>query len=297
MDKYDLIKKQSWTLHQKIDHSLGTIEKFYNHYQGNVYISFSGGKDSTVLLHLVRKIFPDTVGVFVNTGLEYPEIVDFVKTTPNTQILKPRKNFKDVINQYGFPIVSKKISMGIDRYRKTNSSVQKQLRLYGGINPVSGKKQHPTISKKWHHLLEAPFKISERCCDVLKKDPLKRFAQRTNLYPLIGTMAEESAFRVQEYIQHGCINYDKKIPQATPIIFWTEQDVWKYIHSHDIPYSSIYDKGYTRTGCMFCLFGIMNEDSPNRFQQMKVTHPKQHNYCINKLGLQEPLDFLNIDYE
>jgi len=298
LTKQILIERQGWPLEQKIDHTLGAIEQFYNRFDGKVYVSFSGGKDSTVLLDLVRKVYPDVKAVFADTGLEYPEIRDFTKSTPNCEFMKPKKTFKWVIENYGFPIISKKISMGISRYRNTNSDLQKKLRLFGGTNPTSGKKQHPSVPKKYHHIVDAPFKISEKCCDVLKKEPLKRYSKQTGEHPFIATMAEESAFRTIEYLKHGCNAFDKKEPQSTPMMFWTEDDIWNYLKKYEIPYSTIYDKGYTRTGCMFCAFGIMNEkkDKNNRFQQMKITHPKQYDYCINKLGLGKVLDFIDVKY-
>lgn len=67
----------------------------------NCYISFSGGKDSTVLLHLVRKLYPEIEAVFVDTGLEYPEIKQFVKSIDNVTILRPKMMFNEVINKYG----------------------------------------------------------------------------------------------------------------------------------------------------------------------------------------------------
>jgi 3'-phosphoadenosine 5'-phosphosulfate sulfotransferase (PAPS reductase)/FAD synthetase len=296
MTKYDLIEKQGWSLEQKVDHTLGAIEQFYNRYSGNVYISFSGGKDSTVLLHIARLLFPNIKCVFADTGLEYPEIRDFCKQTENCTFVKPRRNFKWVIDNYGYPVISKKISMGVSRYRNTKCELQKELRLHGGINPTSGMKQHPTVSRKWHYLIDAPFKISERCCDVLKKEPLITFEKETGLHPIIGTMAEESSLRVQQYLKHGCNAFDRDHPQSTPMMFWTEADVWLYIEKFSVPYCGIYDLGYKRTGCMFCMFGIANESKPNRFEQMKATHPAQYNYCINKLGLGGVLDFIGIKY-
>lgn len=93
LTKTELIKRQNWTLNQKIDHSLGAIEQFYNHFNGKTYVSFSGGKDSSVLLHLARIIYWDIPAVFVDTGLEYPEIRDFIKEIhPETTWIKPKKN-------------------------------------------------------------------------------------------------------------------------------------------------------------------------------------------------------------
>ena len=75
-----------------------------------VFISFSGGKDSTVLLHIARQIFPKIRAVFVDTGLEYPEIRKFVKTFDNIEILRPKMRFDEVIKKYGYPIISKEVS-------------------------------------------------------------------------------------------------------------------------------------------------------------------------------------------
>ena len=83
MDIKELKERQAWTLDQKIDHSLGAIDQFYQRLDGKVYVSFSGGKDSTVLYWLARKIYPDIKGVFWNTGNEYPDIVRFVNKTKN----------------------------------------------------------------------------------------------------------------------------------------------------------------------------------------------------------------------
>ena len=78
----ELHQRQQWPLHQKIDHALGTVEAFVARTGKVPYVSFSGGKDSTVLLDLVRRfLYPDIKAVFCNTGNEYPEIVKFVRRT------------------------------------------------------------------------------------------------------------------------------------------------------------------------------------------------------------------------
>ena len=84
---------------------------------------------------------------------------------------------------------------------------------------------------------------------------------------------------------------------STPMGFWTEKDVWEYLHKYDIPYSEIYDKGYERTGCMFCMFGVHQEKGENRFQRLKKTHPKVHEYCMTKLGIKKVLDYINVASE
>ena len=64
----------------------------------------------------------------------------------------------------------------------------------------------------------------------------------------------------------------------------------------NLSYSDLEFTGEQRTGCMFCMFGCHLEKSPNRFERMKKTHPKQYNYCINKLKLGEVLDYIGVKY-
>lgn len=289
--------RQAYSLDIKISLSNLRIRQWYEHFCGSVYVSFSGGKDSTVLLDLVRRQYPEVPAVFIDTGLEFPEIRDFVKSIDNVVWIKPKMNFKQVIEKYGYPVISKKISMGVDRYCNTKFEVQKKLRLYGGINPTSGKKQHPTISKKWHYLIAAPFKISDRCCDVLKKSPIKKYNRESGRAGIIGTMATDSTLRKQVYYSNGCNAFDRVSgPLSTPMAFWKEADVWEYIKEYSLPYSTIYDKGYDRTGCIFCAFGCHMEKN-NRFIQLQKTHPKLYHYCIEELHMGEVLEYIGILYK
>lgn len=267
------------------------IRQWYDFWEGQVYVAFSGGKDSTVLLHKVRRLFPDVPAVFSDTGLEYPEIRAFVKTIDNVVWMRPKMNFKQVLDKYGFPILSKEISMGFDRYRNTKDPVQKDLRINGGINPTSGRKQQRSIPIKWQYLLDSGLKFSERCCDVLKKEPFKRYEKESKRRPYVGTMVDESEARKKAYARSGCNSFTDK-GQSKPISFWTEAHIWEYIKKHNLPYSKIYDMGETRTGCMFCMFGMHMEAKPNRFDRMKVTHPKHYDACMNKYGMKEVIGLI-----
>lgn len=289
--------RQAYSLDIKISFSNLRIRQWYEHFCGSVYVSFSGGKDSTVLLDLVRRQYPEVPAVFIDTGLEFPEIRDFVKSIDNVVWLKPKMNFKQVIEKYGYPVISKKISMGVDRYHNTKFELQKKLRLYGGINPTSGKKQYPTISKKWHYLIDAPFKISERCCDVLKKSPIKKYNRENGRAGIIGTMTTDSSLRKQVYYSNGCNAFDRVSgPLSTPMAFWKEADVWAYLKEYSLPYSTIYDKGYDRTGCVFCAFGCHMEKN-NRFIQLQKTHPKLYHYCIEVLRMGDVLEYIGVPYK
>ncbi|MCK5614889.1 phosphoadenosine phosphosulfate reductase family protein [Candidatus Pacearchaeota archaeon] len=177
--RQDLTEKQNKNMLWKIQASLNSICEFYEKNNGMVYVAFSGGRDSTVLADLVRYLYPEVPLVFCDTGMEYPEIREFVKTFSNVVFLKPKKSFRRTLEENGYPIISKKVSMSISRYRGTlDPEVQRPLRLFGGINPTSGKYQYPTIPKKYHHIVNAPFKISDYCCQVMKKAPLQKIPEK-----------------------------------------------------------------------------------------------------------------------
>ena len=101
---------QALPLNIKVQKTKQRIREWYEHWNGEVYVSFSGGKDSTVLLHIAREMYPDIKAVFVDTGLEYPEIREFVRTFDNVEWLRPKKTFKQVVTEYGYPFISKEVS-------------------------------------------------------------------------------------------------------------------------------------------------------------------------------------------
>lgn len=287
----ELRRRQALPLSEKIEMSQCVIETWWKHWDENVYVSFSGGKDSTVLLHLVRSLFPDIPAVFADTGLEYPEIKEFVKSVENVVIERPKLSFRQVIEMYGYPVVSKEQSRYLFEYQTSNSEKLKSIRINGN------RWNRGKISKKWLFLIGAPFKISQKCCDKLKKYPVHKYEKRTGRKPYLGTVVDESSMRRQTYLRYGCNAFDTNRPISSPLSFWTERDVWDYIHKFNVPYSKIYDMGYDRTGCMFCMYGVHAQAEPNRFQTMKKTHPKIYEYCINDLKLGEVMDFMGVNYK
>lgn len=292
---------QGLPLEAKIIKSQLRIREWYEHWGGQVYVAFSGGKDSTVLLHLVRELYPDVPAVFCDTGLEFPEIKEFVRQTENVTILRPKMSFRKVIENYGYPVVSKRQAQYIRQARTTKSEVLKRLRLTG-IRRNGEYSPYSIISKKWQYLIDAPFKISEQCCDVMKKRPSASYSKETGRMPFIGSMASEGANRELDWLRNGCNAFENRQPKSIPISFWLEEDIWSYLKSRGVSYSSIYDKGYDRTGCIFCAFGAHMEDTPNRFQRLANTHPNLYDYCIrpiekNGLGLGEVLDYINVPYK
>ena len=279
-----LRQRQAMTLEEKILMTNRRVKSFYDENGGNIVVSFSGGKDSTVLLHLIRRLYPRVKGVFSDTGLEYPEIVQFVKETENIEWIRPKRSFKEVIERFGYPLISKEVSNNIYEVRNTNSEKLRNKRLYGDA------KGNGKIPKKWQFLKDAPFEIHSYCCSVLKKRPFKKYKkEHNNVGIVIGTMAQDSRLREQQYLKYGCNNFHNN--QSRPMGFWLEEDIWDYIKKFDIPYSKIYDLGYKRTGCMFCAFGIHLEKE-DKFDLMAKTHPSLHKYVMNQLGLKEKIQYL-----
>ena len=318
MLKSQLIMLQSLPLEIKVEKSKLRIEEFVRTMGGTdkVYISFSGGKDSTVLLDIVRSIYPDVIAVFSNTGLEFPELVNFAKSIDNVIMVRPKKSFKQVIEQEGYPVVSKKVSRMLkdlqnptDRNLKIRTLYMSKYTLDENNNPTDKPNNSFRLADKWKYLIDAPFKISNRCCDILKKNPLREYEKSSNKKPIIGTMAQESKQREQSYLQSGCNIFTSGKEKCNPLGFWTEQDILEYIVTHKLQYASIYGDiikdennkwittGEKRTGCIFCMYGIQFEKDHNRFQRLELTHPQLHDYCMNKLGFKQVCEYMNIPYE
>lgn len=309
MEKWQLQQLQGLPLEIKIQKSLIRIKEWYEQFNGEVYVSFSGGKDSTVLLHLVRTLYPSVVGVFSDTGLEYPEVRNFVKTIDNIIWIKPELNFKQVIDKWGYPIISKEQSQYIYDAKNTKSEKQLDIRLNGNKYGM-GK-----VSEKWKYLIDSDIKISDKCCNELKKKPFKKFEKETGLHPILGVMATESIHRQKEYLNTGCNAFNSKRPISRPLGFWTEEDILLYLVLNKLEIPSVYGdiisddenkslklSRLTRTGCMFCAYGVHLEKGVNRFQSMKNTHPKMYEYCMKPkeeggLGMAYVLDVINVPYK
>lgn len=291
MYRWQLQQRQALPLEAKIEMSKLRIKEWYEHFNGNVYIAFSGGLDSTVVLDLVRSMYPETKAMFCDTGLEFPEIREFVKTFDNVDWIKPTMQFPEVIAKYGYPVISKEQAQFIEDYRHTKSEKMKKLRWYG----KDDKRNNGRIADRYRYLINAPFEISDRCCYYLKKTPAKKYEKLTAKKPILGLLADESRLRETDYLRHGCNSFDTGA--SRPIAFWKRDDVWEYLKQKDLPYCNVYDKGYTRTGCIFCMFGVHLEKEPNRFQILKKTHPVQYKYCMEKLGIKKVLDYMGVPSE
>ena len=275
----ELHNRQQWTLAQKIDHSLGVIDQFIARMDGKVYLSFSGGKDSTVLLHLCEIIKPDIKCVFVNTGCESVDVVRFVekmKAAHNIEVIRPKLTPRQVWAKYGFPLVSKDQAFKIDLVRKNpnSASAQKFMRDSNKF----------TISKCFRYLCDTEkckYHTSAVCCNKLKKDPCKRYEHESGLRPIVATMASESMLRETDYLRVGqCNKFDQGHEKSKPLSIWMEEDIWQFIRENNIEIAEIYAKGVDRTGCVGCGFGAQMKDD-RRMETFYRLYPKYYNMVLN----------------
>lgn len=150
----ELEEMQRLPLQRKIQITTARIIEWYQHYDGKVYVAFSGGKDSTVLLDIVRRIYPDVPAVFSDTGLEFPEVREFVKSCENVTIVRPEMNFRKVIEVYGYPVISKRVADTVEYGHKPGSFRWKEL--HGEIMRSNGTPSEFNC-EKWCYLLDAPI--------------------------------------------------------------------------------------------------------------------------------------------
>ena len=302
---------------EKIIHTRIRIKEFYNYYDGDVAINYSGGIDSTVLLDLVRNIFPEVKAIFVDTGLEFPSLKEQVNKTENVEIYRPKMNFRQVLKKYGYPIISKEVARFLsDLRRKNKNNINTRRLRLTGITQKGEYQRNMQLPQKWLdkfiriHDLEnldyeyiAPFKVSHKCCKVMKEKPFNKIDN--NVY--IGIRAEEGYRRYRNYVQHGCNTYGEK-PKSRPLSIWNKQDILKYLVQHNLDYPEVYGEiistgnkyyltGEQRTGCVFCGFGIHLENEPNRIQRLEKINPKLYNYVLNDLGFKEVYEFMGIPYK
>jgi 3'-phosphoadenosine 5'-phosphosulfate sulfotransferase (PAPS reductase)/FAD synthetase len=249
----ELNRRLALPLDEKILWAREVIVEFYAQYKGEVYISFSGGKDSQVLLHIARSMFPNIPAVFCDTGLEYPEIRKHVKTFDNVTWMKPKMKFPDVVKTFGFAVASKEVAQKVCEIITTKSLKLFNKRLHGDA------KGNGKLPKKWWSLLTAPFKVSGKCCDIFKKEPFKRYEKLTGRKPIQGTTTEESTLRVTSYMKTGCNSFEVGKEKSRPMSIWTEKDVWQYEKLYNLKFAEVYYdrevngvmvKATDRTGCL-----------------------------------------------
>ena len=251
----------------------------------NAYLSFSGGKDSTILHHLLDMALPNNQipRVFIDTGIEYQLIREFVlnlaKNDDRFIILKPSKNIKQTLEKYGYPFKSKEFAHHYGIYQRSGKteSVLKFLQESSGANNkliVCPTKLKPLFTEE----NKMPFKISSDCCRKMKKEPIKKWEKENHRFVAITGM--RNAEGGQRASIKGCVltNKDGELKRFHPLI--KVNDDWEdwLIDTHTIALAPLYYQPYNfkRTGCKGCPFSL---DLQEQLEVMELYMPNERKQC------------------
>lgn len=291
---------------EKVNHAYKVIRKALNidsqnqplDSEGNTsgikwVVSYSGGKDSTVLSHLISFGMGLKIAhVMSNTRMEYPETIKQVgkwfsmlrENNIECHIVWPSKKPKDLWKEIGVPLWSKRIAY---KYRKFLNS--KWDDIPSGV---------PNNLHESFRILKAKrIKVTDECCNELKKKPIKEWRRKTGILgSFTGIRCSESYLRRMTWIRFGSLYESGKEWIANPLSFWTSEDVNQYLTEHNIhPIKIPTVRG--GSGCVTCMFGCHLSKGKNALQELKELNPKMHSAAINDWGYKEVLDELGIPYE
>lgn len=346
ISKAELTRRLNLPLDEKIFHFVSVFVEFFLFYHGNVSLLWSAGKDSDVGCDIIDKLFageftgkfitkdtwllltsyPKPKRVFCNTGLEFPELVERANERHlkynDVVFLKPKMGFLRVINEIGVAVGSKKIASALSRLKKYNANPSPKneatRKLYAtGVKKNGSISKHYKISERWLKLLNAPFLVSDQCCNIFKKEPYAEYQKITGFKPVVFTTTEESGQRTMGYLSTGCNSFERGKEKCRPYSIFTVKDTWEYAERYSLTFAPVYYKRTvqveqldgtkklctldpeTRTGCMWCGFGVHLEpkNKNNRIQRLAISHPKYYEIIINKGGLGKVFDYCNIPFK
>jgi 3'-phosphoadenosine 5'-phosphosulfate sulfotransferase (PAPS reductase)/FAD synthetase len=264
-----------YPLDLKIQMAKRRISEAVNTYgASNCYVGFSGGKDSTILSHLILSMGYKIEHTFSNTRLEYPECIEFAnkwcrKNKIKLNMVMPEVMPEKLWKNYVYPMFSKETADILERVRNKGDVNQKKL------DRIKTFLKYKNV------------KISAKCCDLLKKEPMKKWAKEAGKkVAILGTRAEESQVRRTVWVRKGCIYANKERVVVTPIIFFTEKDISDYAKRYKLKFADIYYKGLKRNGCYCCGFGCHMTDE-NNFVKLKRLNPALWKNVMDKWGFRK----------
>lgn len=299
----------------------------------NAHVSV-GGLDSITLLLFLRHIGIDVPAISVS-GVEDKSIQKIHKEL-GVECLKSYKTKVEVLNEVGFPVISKKIAGRIDLLQ--HPSPDNQTVRHAIITGECGEQGHfaknsrMQLPKRWLELFggpenenegvnyqTAPFLVSNKCCYYLKEKPCDDWAKEHNSWPFLGMMASEGGQREEALVDHGCNYYGKTVMRSAPFAPFLRQDILQLALDLNVPVPEIYGEIrekpdgtlYTtkaqRTGCSMCGFGIHMEERPHRFDRLREMNPKEWEFwmyrcCTDKVtgekfGWGRVLDYIGVPWE
>lgn len=261
------------------------VRSFFNKYNdSDTLISFSGGKDSTVLHYLVDMALPDNniPRVFCNTGIEYKLTVDFVKDLSIKDkrfvIIPAKANISSTLNDVGFPFKSKIHSAFVDEYNRqglTDSVID-----YLSGNGRTRFTNYPCPKILRYQFQGCDLKISDRCCEVFKKEPIVNYSKDNgyNIH-LLGLRRDEGGRRQSL----NCVSTYGGIIKFSPLSVCDDSFIDTFINKFNVRLSPLYYEpfNFKRTGCKGCPFNI---DVKDTLLTLKEKLPAEYRQCINIFG-------------
>lgn len=256
-----------------------SINELYD-LEKNAYISFSGGKDSTVLHYLIDEALPNNniPRVYINTGIEYCDVVKFVKelqvSDSRIKIISPRKNIKEILEQYGYPFKSKEHSQRIQGYK--NGERGENILRYFRFKEY----WYRQCPKCLMYQIEPDFKlnISKKCCEKLKKEPFKEYEKQAGKKIAITGMLKEEGGQRKNI---SCIITDSKSGEPKKFhplsVVTSDFEKW-YIKTHNIKLCKLYYPPYNfeRTGCKGCPYSLTLQ---SQLDTMALYMPAEKKQC------------------
>lgn len=293
-----------------------------------------GGLDSIVLLLFLRQIGIDVPAISVS-ALEDKSIQRIHKELGVIRIA-PGKPKTQILQEYGFPVISKRIAGKIDTLQhptEKNKTVRHAI-ITGecGAQGHFAKNSRMKLPKKWLELFAgyendnegvnyqiAPFLVSNKCCLYMKEQPCDKWAKEHNSKPFLGLMASEGGQREEALTEHGCNYFGKGVIRSAPFAPFLRQDLLQLALDLNAPVPEIYGTierkpdgtlyttGAQRTGCSMCGFGVHMERRPHRFDQLRVRNPKEWEFWMyqcctdpmtgEKYGWGRVLDYIGVEWE
>lgn len=299
----------------------------------NAHVSV-GGLDSITLLLFLRHVGIDVPAISVS-GVEDRSIQRIHKAL-GVETLKSYKTKVEVLNEVGFPVISKRIAGKIDllQHPSPDNKTVRHAIITGecGEQGHFAKNSRMRLPKRWLELFggpenenegvnykTAPFLVSNKCCYYLKEKPCDDWAKAHNSWPFLGMMASEGGQREEALVDHGCNYYGKTVMRSAPFAPFLRQDLLQLALDLNVPVPEIYGKIerkpdgtlYTtkaqRTGCSMCGFGIHMEQRPHRFDRLREENPKEWEFwmyrcCLDRatgerFGWGRVLDYIGVKWE
>jgi len=247
----------------------------------NFYLSFSGGKDSTVLSALLDMALPGNTipRVYANTGIEYQLILDFVEREKEREhawelvIIKPSVPIKPMLEKEGYPFKSKKHAKKLGTYQRNGWTKTTQNYLY-----PSDKVSTFACPKQLRYQFTEHFKlkVDYKCCVIMKEKPLHDWQKENKKpYSIIGIMKDEGGSRAKG----KCMAFNgDKLKAFQPLVPVTKEWEDWFINEYDIDISDIYKPPYSlhRTGCKGCPFALNLQDE---LDMLKHFFPNEYKQC------------------